>query len=723
LKVRQQLDQELWAAEVDAQRHEQPFVDLWDTLRTLESEFDTLRNFAFRELRFSAPRQSADHSLQIRQYSFDQTSQSLDHAQWTELLGDLERRGYRLVQSEWHHSQFEPATETTPAKSVVSFVLDIKRDAPAQRMTLRGNLRVTWARSADPALAPAIDTLELLDAKALVRDADAAFREILSAGTNSSFPRILPLLLYDLDGNGGSEIILGGLNRIYWNDGRGSFKAEPLTTPTMEMFDAAVLADFNGDAHVDLLCVGNQRFPVLLEGDDSGRFMTPPRQCADYYFELPKSFTAGDVDGDGDLDVWIGQYKFPYIEGSMPTPFYDSNDGYPGALLQNDGQGNFRDVTDEAGLSAKRNRRTYSSSLVDLDGDGDLDLMTVNDFCGADFYENNGQGQFRDVSQSWPSDRHLFGMGHTLADYNGDGLLDMYLIGMSSTTARRLDRLNLGRADHPDINAKRQLMGYGNRMLLAQSGDEQPSFQQAPWNDQIARTGWSWGTTSLDVDNDRHVDIYVANGHNSGQSARDYCTRYWCHDVYTGSSQSDPELLKLFGQSLQELHQGKISWNGFEHNVLWLNQGGEQFINAAHLLGVGFEFDGRAVGSDDLDNDGRRDLLVVRFTSLRVDRAEYQLLVLRNELETDHHWIGVRLSDAITGRSPLGAKVSVTLEDGRKLVQQVVSGDSFSTQHSPTVHFGLGRETRPLRLDVQWRDGSRGSIETPAIDTYHAAPK
>ena len=264
------------------------------------------------------------------------------------------------------------------------------------------------------------------------------FREILTAQTDAKSPRILPLLVYDLDGNGASEIILGGLNRIYWNDGAGQFKSEPLTTPIVEMFDAAVLGDFNGDGNVDLLCVGNERVPLLLEGDASGRFLTPPRKCADYEFELPKSFTAGDIDGDGDLDVWIGQYKFPYLEGSMPTPFYDSNDGYPAVLLQNDGQGNFRDVTEAAGLAIKRNRRTYSSSLVDLDGDRDLDLMTVNDFCGVDVYENDGHGHFTDVSERWLSDRHLFGMGHTLADFNRDGQLDMYLIGMSSTTATAL---------------------------------------------------------------------------------------------------------------------------------------------------------------------------------------------------------------------------------------------------------------------------------------------
>jgi hypothetical protein len=297
--------------------------------------------------------------------------------------------------------------------------------------------------------------------------------------------------------------------------------------------------------------------------------------------------------------------------------------------------------------------------------------------------------------------------------------VDLYLIGMSSTTARRLDRLNLGRADHPEINAKRQMMGYGNRMLLLRRGADGVRFEQAPWNDRIARTGWSWGTTSFDFDNDGDVDIYVANGHNSGQSARDYCTRYWCHDVYTGSSQGNAELLKLFGQSLSELHQGQISWNGFEHKVLWMNLGGQDYINVAFLLGVGFEFDGRAVASDDLDNDGRRDLLVVRYVSHRIGHAEYKLLVLRNELETNQHWIGLRLSESIAGRSPVGARVSVTTSSGRTYVQQIVNGDSFSTQHAPTVHFGLGQESDVQQLHVRWQDGTTWSATHPPVDQYH----
>jgi len=717
---REALDRSLWSAEVDAQRHEAVIVRVWDALRGLDDEFETLKQVEFETLVFAEPELTANLDLAIERFDCLGAERRLTHQEWQTLLEQLRVDGYRIVQTEWHHSRFEPQQAERPASSVVSFAIDLDRESPVSRVSVRGNLAIQWVAAQAATEAPRIATIELRDGLILQRQAPAMFREILRVRTDSRFKRLLPLLLADLDGNGGSEILLGGLNRLYWNDGQGTLTLEPLTTPACEMFDAAVLADFNGDLATDLLCVSNDRYPVLLAGDRRGRFSTPPVRCADVTFELPKAFTAGDIDGDHDLDVWIGQYKFPYQQGAMPTPFYDANDGYPAMLLQNDGTGKFTEVTAAAGLDEKRNRRTYSASFVDLDLDNDLDLMTINDFAGVDVYENRGQGHFHDVTTSWLSDRHLFGMGHTLADYDRDGRLDMYLIGMSSTTARRLDQLKLGRDDRPDINQKRSVMGYGNRMLLARPTDQSPFFSQSPTNEQVARTGWSWGTTSTDFDNDGDTDIYVANGHTSGQSAKDYCTRYWCHDVYTGSSTENRELSLLFDESLSDFRRGEISWNGFEHNVLWLNDDRLGFVNVAFLLGVGFEFDSRAVASDDLDNDGRRDLLVVRFHQERSGKVEYELLVLRNELSTDRHWIGARLGEAFTGRSPLGARVTLLTEDGRTQVQVVTSGDSFSTQHAATIHFGLGPAQSIKGLQVQWPDGTEIMLDSPAINQYHS---
>jgi len=129
-------------------------------------------------------------------------------------------------------------------------------------------------------------------------------------------------------------------------------------------------------------------------------------------------------------------------------------------------------------------------------------------------------------------------------------------------------------------------------------------FEQPPFNDQVARTGWSWGCTAFDFDNDADKDIYVANGHQSGKSAQDYCTTFWCHDIYTGDSQNDSSVEQLFSTSMAKLINREISWNGFEHNALLINRKEKGFFEAGFLMGIAFEGDGRVVLSDDFNNDG-----------------------------------------------------------------------------------------------------------------------
>ena len=90
-------------------------------------------------------------------------------------------------------------------------------------------------------------------------------------------------------------------------------------------------------------------------GRPGGRFSTSEPHKAvelDFRADTVTAITGGDIDGDGDLDAWFGQYKIPYENGQMGQPYYDANDGYPAALLLNDGTGHFTDVTESAGLAA-----------------------------------------------------------------------------------------------------------------------------------------------------------------------------------------------------------------------------------------------------------------------------------------------------------------------------------------------------------------------------------
>ena len=195
------------------------------------------------------------------------------------------------------------------------------------------------------------------------------------------------------------EVILGCKNRIYRNLGEGRFKAETLCPKFSETVFNVTLEDLSGDGVVDVVACGHDGI-YLIEGEQGGTFQGEARlawQAPEKVLD-PMVMTTGDIDGDGDADLWLSQYKLPYVKGQMPTPIYDANDGFPGYLLLNDGTGRLTDATAAAGLAAKRHRRSYSASFADIDDDRDLDLVVVSDFAGVDLYLNDGSGQFTDAT-------------------------------------------------------------------------------------------------------------------------------------------------------------------------------------------------------------------------------------------------------------------------------------------------------------------------------------
>ena len=520
-----------------------------------------------------------------------------------------------------------------------------------------------------------------------------------------------PLLAQDIDGDGLSELIVVGANLLFRNGGGGSFEREDfLTFPYHAPSDAGILADFTGDGNLDFIGASSRDLKLLLyEGDTAGRFTKPSRACFQGNLIHPQVLTAGDVDRDGDLDLFLGQYRAPYLDGSMPTPFHDANDGHPDFLLLNNGSGTYRDGTEEAGIVSKRNRRTYGASFVDFDDDGDLDLAVTADFAGLDLYANDGKGRFLDVADKWAPQRRGFGMSHVIGDINGDGLQDLYFVGMSSTTARRLDGLGIVREGFEDYSSMRAPMTFGNRLLM---GLPRGGFRQSGAAPKVARTGWSWGSAAEDFDNDGDLDLFVANGHLSGKSSKDYCTTYWCHDVYEGNSSSSQLLKTFFHKKFEGGIGHAISWNGFEHNSLFLNKGaGEDFVGVGFLLGVAGEFDSRAVVPDDQDGDGLVDLLVVEYDTKTFGQ---RIHVYRNEWPDAGNWIGIRPRGAV-----IGSKVTVQA-GGRTWKRHLATGESFAAQKANVLRFGLGNVKKIDFAEVRWPDGKVSRLSNPQANQYHA---
>lgn len=714
---RKKLDETLYAKEVDAQRYEQTFVKLWDDLRAGEA-FGVFKKFEFGELVLGTPKAQADVEWGVKgirgQLLGTPFKEPLDPAGWGKMLDFLQQLGVKVLQTEWHHAQFMPATGDQPPKSLVSFEIHTQIRNSTQPMLIRGTLDVEWPK--DGKAVPARITTK--DVQMIGRKGPPMFVEALTVDPVKvpprRYPRVSPVLLHDLNGDGRSEIVAAGSNLVYWN--RGNFRFEHqefLKNPIIPPAEGGLLADVTGDGVVDYLSGNRKSGEVLLfVGGRGGSFDGKPIVCFDQKLQNLHTITAGDIDRDGDLDLFLGQWKEPYAGGTMPTPYYDANDGYPDYLLVNDGKGRFSDGTAAAGLDRLQNRRTFSASFVDFNGDDHLDLAVVADFSGLDLYHNQGDGTFKDVTATLGKERYSFGMSHTFDDWNRDGVLDLYMVGMSSTTARRLDGLGLGRPGYEKYTEMRAPMTFGNRLLLGKPGGE---FSQSPLAASAARTGWAWGCTSADFDLDGDADLYVANGHLSGDSAKDYCTRFWCHDLYTGNSEANPVLDKFYMQELGLKLGTEFSWNGFEHNALFLNQPEEGFFNASALLGVAFEYDSRAVVSDDLDGDGRPDLLVVEYST---QSKSQQLHVYRNQYESGNDWIGLRVLPP-SGESVHGATVSARVGEF-VWKKAVVTGDSFTAQHAPTVHFGLGTGQTVQSLTVRWPSGKETVLEQPEKGRYHS---
>jgi ASPIC/UnbV protein/VCBS repeat protein len=710
-------DETIWSKETLARDCGRTFESLWDSVNAATNKLSLVTELRFNEIVIGewGPIRNLSHGIELREPVG--SGPALSHGQWRDRLERFRSEGWRLERIEFRHNRFETDEKSQPRQSHFYFSAHLTNEGRSERAIVEGDLVVDWAaKRPGEALWP----VRRIDASRLTiktRRGEAPFQPLLEERVTPSqdFPRIDPLILYDLDGDGLSEIILAAQNRVYRRNRQGGYEATPLCHDSPGLITTAVIADFDGDGIADFLCAKPEGL-FLYKGGPGGSFDSPARLVwpADPPLRNAMVLTCGDIDQDGDLDVFVAQYKVPTLGQVLRPHYYDANDGFPSHLLLNDGRGNFRDVTEAAGLGQKRWRRTYSASLVDLDGGAHLDLLVVSDFAGLDLYRNDGRGRFTDITRQWITEPHAFGMADALADFNTDGRLDLLMIGMPSPTVDRLEHLGLSRSYSAEDPVMRPAMTYGNRLFLARS---EGGFEQTALSDSIARSGWSWGCSAFDFDNDGFPDVYIANGLETKQSVRDYEPEFWLHDIFVDESVDDLTASRYFLNKFDRTRGAGWSYGGYEKNRLYLNQGGKSFVEIGHLAGVALEQDCRNVVTDDLDGDGRLDLVLTTFEAW--PEPKQTLRVYKNTLQDAGHWIGFRFREEGGGTSPVGVRVTVDYGD-RRAVRQIVTGDSHRSQHANTVHFGLGTVSKVDRVEIRWLNGRTIVLRQPEIDQYHS---
>lgn len=387
--------------------------------------------------------------------------------------------------------------------------------------------------------------------------------------------------IFDFDGDGRNDIfIVNGTtlsgtshvtSQLYHNDGNGHFTEMARQAGiTQEGWGQGVcVADYDNDGRPDML-VTYYGHNVLYRNMGNGKFADVTAQA-----KLPVTGTRWgtgcaflDYDRDGYVDLFIANYvdldlKATPRAGADPNcvwkglPVMCGPSGLPkgrNALFHNNRDGTFRDVSEQAGILKPGGRYGLGVVAADFDNDGWPDIYVACDMTPSLLYHNRGDGTFEErgveAGVAYNYDGRLqAGMGVAVADYDGNGFLDIAKSNFSGDLPSLYE--NDGGLFFSDVS---QQVGLGKNQLLG------------------------WGIAFMDVDDDGWKDIVLANGH-----------------VYP------------------EVDKSQVGDRYLQKTLLYRNLGNGRFQDITSEAGPAFQqarpARGLAVG--DLDGDGRQEIVIV----------------------------------------------------------------------------------------------------------------
>ena len=520
----------------------------------------------------------------------------------------------------------------------------------------------------------------------------------------------------DLDGDGLPEIAFtsnrsGGA--IYHNEGGLRFK----DVSAAAGFDlrgiwaqGIVMVDANADGRLDIFVCGDgpADWPVEYRQDrlyiNQGgmRFVDEAKErgVADNGHSTSACF--GDLDQDGDLDLFIIGHRsdFQDLKRAVVDPRYQPVPDQTNRLYINDGTGHFVDRTAEAGLMSRR--FGLGAVLGDMDGDGLTDIYSTCDFYTANMMMINdgksGPGEtphFTD--QVLDRIRHIsyFAMGVDRADFNNDGLADLYELDMtpgdhvrskenmaSMRPTQFSNMVQNGMHRQYMVNTLNLNLGNGHYAEMAQLAG-------------VDKTDWSWAPLFVDIDNDGWKDLYVTNGVERDVTNSDFRDQVKNIAKTQGTYLDFRPILDLAPQ-----HQPE--------KVVFRNKGDLTFEKMMdkwdyHHVAV-------TVGATyaDLDADGDIDFVTVD------NNVPGKVVENLSRQKTDAHYLQLVLKGGANNPNAIGSKVTVKNAAGMQVVE-AWSCRGFQGSVEPLVHFGLGQHDVDT-LIVDWYDGTRTVMLKPGRD-------
>jgi enediyne biosynthesis protein E4 len=504
----------------------------------------------------------------------------------------------------------------------------------------------------------------------------------------------------DYNKDGFEDLFVGDFVRsiLYENDGHGHFtdvtvKAGLARSATEGIAATGVAAaDIDGDGFPDLLVTDAFGPARLFRNRGDGTFEEITARSGIAIAGNMRSAAFADVDGDGDLDLFVcvtGDYYH-----RLPDPPFDANDAQPNRLYLNDGHGHFTDATEAWGL-LPTTRWSLSALFADYDGDGRPDLLVTNDFGLTNLYRNVGGRRFQDVTKKAGAEVRAYGMSGAWGDFDGDGRLDIYTTGTDAQWYFLHEYPSLpvglpGRIFLPLAISWMEKMATGNSLLLQR---EDHTFENVTRRSGATHAGWDWSAVAADLDNDSWLDLYAANGMWGDGRDHDRELEFWWEslaywDDYVGGKKTFDR--KGFGIA------------GIERDRYFHNRGKGAdpiFEDRAFLDGLDLETNARAAVAFDANGDGALDLYV---RSVQAPEA-----LFLGSSRPGEHFLRLRLAgrSGRDNRDGVGSRITATLPDGRRLIVETDNASGYLSTGSPIAHLGLGAATRLTGLTVRWPSG------------------
>ena len=455
-------------------------------------------------------------------------------------------------------------------------------------------------------------------------------------------------------------------NRLFRNNCDGTFTdvTEKAGVAGEGYSMGVAVADYDNDGYPDIFVTGvNRNILYHNRGDGTFEDVTEKAHLSgiDPHYGKLWSVSAAwvDIDNDGWLDLVVSNYvqwdpKQEPVCGTPQQQLYCRPDAYrdtPNQLFRNNHDGTFSDITQSSGLGSHLGKG-MGIAVADYDGDGLMDIFVANDSVPNFLFHNLGHSKFEEVGflsgvALNDNGKPVAGMGADFRDLDNDGRPDLMLTAMINDTYPFFRNTGKSPAFDDDTSASGVAL--------------------------LTRTLTGWGIGFYDFDNDGFKDIFTANSH------------FPALDRYLGTAAALP-------------------------NSVFRNRGDGRFEDASKTAGPDFQLAGqyRGVAFADFDNDGRVDAVVPNVNG--------SARLFRNVTPNVGHWLAVKLIGKSSNRDGIGSRITITLPDGRKLYNHCTTSVGYASSSEPLVRFGLGKQNLVKLVEIQWPNGQLQRLQDVSGD-------